>query len=84
MINLDKWVLVLALWLASAGTALAHPPYIEPWMHSANISISVVLGITVCIVVRKKMGLLVAIAIGVCLSLISSVAGLLISIYKSM
>lgn len=80
----EKWIAALALWFALAGVASAHPPYVEPWMHAANLSISGVLGVSVALLLRNRMGVLGAIGVGLFVFLACGFGGLILSITASM
>ncbi len=74
---------MLAMWFALTSIASAHPPYVEPWMHAANVSISGVLGISAGICLRRKTGILGAIGVGLSVFLICGFVGWFLSIAAS-
>ncbi|MFH0954267.1 MAG: hypothetical protein V1873_08055 [Verrucomicrobiota bacterium] len=79
-----KWIATLAMWFALTSMASAHPPYVEPWMHATNVSISAILGVSAGILLRKKTGIPGAIGVGFCVFLICGFGGWFLSIVASM
>ena len=80
----EEWITALALWFALAGVASAHPPYVEPWMHGANVSISGILGFSTALLLRNRIGVLGAIGVGLFVFLICGFGGWILSIMASM
>ena len=64
----EKWIATVALWFALASVASAHPPYVEPWMHGANVSISGMLGLSAALLLRNRIDVLGAIGVGLSFS----------------
>ena len=82
--NKDKLVPSAAIWLVLINAAIAHPPYVETWMHTANLSVSGIVGIFSGIVVQKKLGIFGSLIVGLCVFLICGLCGWFLSIIGSM
>ena len=84
MMTKGTWIATFAMWFTLTSIASAHPPYVEPWMHAANVSISGILGTSAGILLRRKTGILGAFGVGLCVFLIFVFEGWFLSIVASM
>ena len=78
------WTATVTLWLALASTCSAHPPYVAPRLHAANLALSTGLGLTAGLLTRRRSGVPAAVAIGLLVFLSCSFGGWLLCIVLSM
>ena len=84
MKNQDTAIAAMSLWLAAGGVVLAHPPYVQPWMHGVNLSVAGLAGIGLGLIVRRKWGLAAGMAAALVVALGCAGIGLFLSLLVSM
>lgn len=77
-------VLTITLFSGCCGTAQAHPPYVEPWMHAMNLSVCGLVCAAVVVLLRRRLPGRFALAVGVLAFPCLALAGWLLSILASM
>lgn len=70
--------------MAAPGACLAHGIYVEPWMHAANLTLSMALATASGLLLKRRTGAFLAACIGLCVLLLCSFGGLILSIILSM
>lgn len=80
----DRWIVCMAIWLALASQAMAHPPYVEPWKHAATLCIAGLAGVCTAVLMLKKCGIIAALVTSVVVALMCGVLGFVLSIATSM
>ena len=65
-------------------SARAHAPFVEPWMHAANLSASVLLGSLAVGLLHRRRGLWIAVPVGLLTSAVAAMVGWFLSLVMSL